>query len=318
MLNIFKTIKNIFNDLSLKTNFAPVLKWTWENPPRPHAFTSVSLQSGPKRSSRTVWRSENHRYSRPYIEYVDTDRPVERAGRYIHWRKDINTMSLAERRMHVEQDLSFYQDMLKTHPNSIYFSRHADAARNELDILRLGPVQLPVPVQEPVPVQRGIQPAPVQEPVPVPRRTQPARHPSGWTPINWDPYKNIFFIITSPLTIPSFVRVMVIKLIPLFSVIIGLVSCLIIINIPFIPDIYNWLTSILGEYIASIVGVLFLVINFLISLLLMVRRVHKSIGKYDNLFEYISVHRSSIVMYFFIILLSVGLVYACGDFVVLD
>lgn len=78
---------------------------------------------------------------------------------------------------------------------------------------------------------------------------------------------------TSRLTVSSFVRTIITNLEPFFSVIITLVlSVLIITNIPFISDIYDWLTSILGEDLRSVVNGLFLVILFLFKLLLMIRK----------------------------------------------
>ena len=276
----------------LKYKCAPWLEWAWNNPPRPHAFVSLPLQSSRRSTPEVDWTTR-----------------AEISGRFPNWRSRGGPMSLRERRVQVEADLDFYEDRLGENYN-LYNWRNVNAIRDELNAINL---RLGLPVRQPR--LYVLQPTqPVQQP------TQPVQqHPSGWTPVNWEySNQNLFLIITSRLTMPSFVRIIIINLIPLFIVIISLVSGLIIINIPFIPDVYSWLTSILGEYIASIVGVLFLVLSFLIKLLFMIRRAHKTIGKYNKLFEYISVHRSSIVMYSFIILLSVVLVYACGDFVVLD
>ena len=291
----------------LKNKCAPVLEWAWSNPPKPHAFTSLALQS-------SSWGE--------YLELVDTSRPAERRGIYQFWRKDIHGMSLQERIYHVKADIDYYEDRVSTEPNSSYI-RNVTALKNELEGLRLLiPVQPPQPVvQPPQPVEQPPQPV-VQPPQPVEQPPQPVeqppqpvqRHPSGWTPINWNRSQQdlLVFLTTSRLTVSPFVRFIITIFIPFFGVITSLVlSVLIITNPPFISDIYAWLTSILGNDIMSGVDALFFVIFFLIKLLLMIRKANKSAVLYDRLFSFAAKHYSSGILYFFILLLSVGLVYLC-------
>lgn len=89
-------------------------------------------------------------------------------------------------------------------------------------------------------------------------------------------------------------------------------SALVLFSTPFIVEIYTMLTSILSEYIGSAVKVLFLVTLFLIKLLLMIRRAKKSAVLYDRFFNFSANHYSSGILYFFILLLAVGLVYFCA------
>ena len=105
---------------------------------------------------------------------------------------------------------------------------------------------------------------------------------------------------------------MIIHLRPFFSIIMSLVSsALAILSTPFIIEICTMLTSILGEYIGSTVTMLYLVILFLINLLLMIRRANNSAVLYDRFFNFAANHYSSGILYFFILLLSVGLAYYC-------
>jgi hypothetical protein len=105
------------------------------------------------------------------------------------------------------------------------------------------------------------------------------------------------------------VRSLIIHLRPLLFVIITLVlSPLVFISIPFIIEIYTMLTTILGQNIGNVVYGLFLIILYLIKLLLMIRRTNKSSGLYDKYFNFLANHFSSGILYFFILLVSVGLV----------
>ena len=115
----------------------------------------------------------------------------------------------------------------------------------------------------------------------------------------------------------SFLRVSLFKEIvtylkPLFTLLLILISGLIMINIPFITDLYNLLVSLSSEYIVWITGLLFLIISFLIKLLFLIRRANNTIENNNKVFEYIYHYKSSILIYSFIILLSLWLVYASG------
>lgn len=46
----------------------------------------------------------------------------------------------------------------------------------------------------------------------------------------------------------------------------------------------------------------------------MVHKARNSVGKYDGLFNFIATNRLSIVVYSFVVLISVVLVYYCDDF----
>jgi len=327
------TYKNCF----IHTTFFIFPTFELHNSPRPHAFTSLPLQSStPHRN----WNSA-----------------TELSGRYSQWRRDKYGMSTSEQLNHLEADLSYYEDKKITNPDKNYELEIA-ALKREIHLVSTGPsiqqqtlqqtqvtqeqtqpstpqqtqvtqeqTQPSTPQQTQV-TQEQTQPSTLQQTQVTQEQTQPRtlqqtqqqiqeqpeRHPSGWTPINWTPNKKnlAVLITTSRLTVSSFVRSMIINLRPFFSVIMPLVlSALVIISIPFIIEIYTMLTSILGEYIGSAVKVLYLVILFLTQLLLMIRRAKNSVVLYDRFFNFAANHYSSGILYFFILLLSVGLVYCC-------
>ena len=297
------TYKNCF----IHTTFFIFPTFELHNSPRPHAFTSLPLQSStPHRN----WNSA-----------------TELSGRYSQWRRDKYGMSTSEQLNHLEADLSYYEDKKITNPDKNYELEIA-ALKREIHLVSTGPSIQQQTLQQTQVTQEQTQPSTPQQTQVTQEQTQPRtlqqtqqqiqeqpeRHPSGWTPINWTPNKKnlAVLITTSRLTVSSFVRSMIINLRPFFSVIMPLVlSALVIISIPFIIEIYTMLTSILGEYIGSAVKVLYLVILFLTQLLLMIRRAKNSVVLYDRFFNFAANHYSSGILYFFILLLSVGLVYCC-------
>ena len=85
-------------------------------------------------------------------------------------------------------------------------------------------------------------------------------------------------------------------------------------DLSWVSSISSYLVDKLGNIGYIIIIVLFTAICNLIRLILMIRRANNSIGKYDGLFNFIATNRLSIVVYSLIVLLSVGLVYCIGDF----
>jgi hypothetical protein len=112
--------------------------------------------------------------------------------------------------------------------------------------------------------------------------------------------------------VSSFAKNIILNLKPFFSVVMFLVLPALVITTPFIIEIYNRLTSILGYNLGPVVNVLILVLFFGIKLLLMIRKAENSHVQYKQLFDYVAKHYLSGILYFFILLLSVGLVYCCG------
>ena len=276
----------VLNDYLIDTFFIFIFsKIELHKSPKPHGFTSLQLHSSS---------------------------PAERSGRFLNWRRTSHNMSIGERFHHVQADLDFYEDRVITEPNDNY-RRTVIALRNELEGLRARlPIQQPLQQVQPVVQQPLQQVQPVVQPVVEPVVQPVRRHPSGWTPINWNPDKQnlLAFITTGRLTVSSFVRIVIPTLIPFLRVMISLI-------LPAFISIFSisytciLLYSLLGENIGLVVKTLFLVIVFLIRLLLMIRKAKKSAGLYDRLFSFAANHYSSWLVYFVILLLSVALVYCC-------
>jgi hypothetical protein len=298
------------------------LYWCSSPNPSPHSFTNIQLQS-----TSPI----------PRIKKVTGGSTINSK-----WRLSKKKMHIDEELYHLEADLDHYLDEQIDSPGR-YTRRHIDAITKEIELVRekkriidatLPPIQMQTqtPTQDQrlpsiselrlPPIQRQTQPQTQDQTQPQTQdQTQPQaqeqpvqRHPSGWTPINYTPYKNnlAILITTSRLTVSSFVRSMIINLKPFFSVIISLVlPALVIIDTSFIIEIYTMLNSIVGKYIALAGMVLYLVILFLIRLLLMIRRANKSAVLFDRFFNFAANHYSSGILYFFILLLSVGLIYCC-------
>jgi hypothetical protein len=285
--------------------------------PKPHTFSYLELHSS----------------APPYLGW---DTPTELRGRYTNWRTIGPNMSVEEKVVHLEQDLDYYRDLLQTNPNS-GAQRHIDALLQEISITR-GLAPRHSETQQQMDIQRQLQQAPQAVPqatpqstvpqapqavpqatpqstvpqatpqTPVPQstpQTQP-RHPSGWTPVN---FGAVGFVTPRILTV-SFLKKIILYIIPLLNIIMAFLFITFILNIT--PYIYSILNTILGQHITLAVEVLFLVILYLVKLLLMIRRANKSYGIYDKLFIFVGNHYSSGILYFCILLLSVGLVYLCG------
>ena len=231
-------------------------------------------------------------------------------------------MCKGEQLTHLEADLDFYKDRQLVTPsannerNILAISREIEITRSDESVQPETQSQTPTQSRPQTPTQTPTQ---TQTQTPTQTQTQTPeepvqRHPSGWTPIDWPPYKKnlVLFVTTCRFTVNSFVRSIIINLRPFFSQIMPLVLyALVMISTPFIIDIYTMLTSILGEYIGSAVNALYLVILLFCKILLMIRRANKSAVLYDRFFKFAANHISSGILYFFILLLSVALVYCC-------
>lgn len=203
-------------------------------------------------------------------------------------------------------ELDFYRDLYSAKHNYDYYLETKIASiQNEIDQTR----RLPIQTQSlPQTQQQG------QLPIQPQSLPQTQQRPSGSISIEslLNPQCVGVFITTSRLTVSSFVRSMIMNLRPFFSAIMPLVlSALVIISTPFIIEIYTMLINIVSEHIMLTISMLFSVLYFLIRLLLMIRRAKNSAVLYDRFFNFAANHYSSGILYFFILLLSVGLVYCC-------
>ena len=261
--------------------------------------------------------------SPPIAAYPGWDTPVERSGRFIEWRRQRRLIPTNEQLVQLEADLWFYQDKLISNPNCTA-QRDIDAIQREILLIRerLRTEEITQRLRESQAqpeTQPEIQPETQTQ---IQTQTQPQiqeepqqRHPSGWTPINWkpgDPTTNACITLVSTRVSPLVVS-MINHLRPLLSLIIPLVlSALTLISLSFISDIHILLTSMLGEIFGSVLWGLWIVIVFLLRLVLMIRKAKKSVVLYEKFFNFAANHYSSWILYFFIFLLSVGLVYCCG------
>ena len=274
--------------------------------PKPHAFTNLPLYSYP-------------------LAFLKSS--AEMSGVYSNWRNDRHSMSKSEQLQHLIADFDRASDLKTTDPDKCNpwkiielkeeISNMTKEMQKEMDEVKKRKVQQePQVEQEPQVKKRKVQQEPQVEQEPQlesePQVNRPRRNPSGWTAIN-DNWlnRNLSFILPCiRLTAFTYIKTMLIYLTPLFLVTMCiLLSGLPIINILFIKKICIMLSNI--DYIGFAMNILFLIICFLINLLLMIRRA-VNVGIYNRLFNFAANHYSSGILYFIILLLSVGLVYCCA------
>jgi len=121
-----------------------------------------------------------------------------------------------------------------------------------------------------------------------------------------------------------FVRIMLTNLKPFFTSLMPLLYAdlllphyiLPILIAPFTIEIYTLLINLFGEQVKYIILMLFYFVCFLARLLLMIRKAqkltvqyNKLTVQYDKLFYFAANHYKSVIIHFFILLLSVALVY---------
>jgi hypothetical protein len=244
----------------------------------------------------------------------DFTRAIERRGIHIGWRTHKNSMTISEQLTHLQADLDYYNDLRNTTLNyNQHIESKIDSLHGEMELTRR---QLPIQPQLPPQTQQQGQ-LPIQ-PQSLPQTQQQGQQQGQRrsTSISIQSLLNTenvtVFIATSRLTVSSFVRSMIMNLRPFFSAIVPLVlSALVILSTPFIIEIYTMLMDIVSEHIMLAITMLFSVLYFLIRLLLMIRRAKNSAVLCDRFFNFAANNYSSGILYFFIWLLSVGLVYCC-------
>jgi hypothetical protein len=260
----------------------------------------------------------------------DFTRAIERRGIHIGWRTHKNSMTISEQLTHLQADLDYYNDLRNTTLNyNQHIESKIDSLHGEMELTRRQlPIQPQLPPQTQQQGQLPIQPQSLpqtqqQGQLPIQPQSLPQTQQQGQqqgqrrsTSISIQSLLNTenvtVFIATSRLTVSSFVRSMIMNLRPFFSAIVPLVlSALVILSTPFIIEIYTMLMDIVSEHIMLAITMLFSVLYFLIRLLLMIRRAKNSAVLCDRFFNFAANNYSSGILYFFIWLLSVGLVYCC-------
>lgn len=107
---------------------------------------------------------------------------------------------------------------------------------------------------------------------------------------------------------------------PLFSPMIPLLISIIPLGLlylimdytPLLEEVYVILEDRLGLLAKIIFYYLWAVLCFLIKLVLLLNRASKSNERYAEFFTWLDNNFKSIILYLFIILLSIGLLYCCG------
>jgi hypothetical protein len=254
--------------------------------------------------------------------YTNVTSSVEKKGVHFGWRKTRSHMTNNEQLMHLQQELDYYKDKQLVSGDKS-FQTNIDSVKREIE-----KVSNPSFIYSNPPRSVPNNETPKSEENPprtVPNNETPKseennkRHPSGWTPINWKPNNQYVTGLISSFRVTTFSLVRFISgylsillqwILPLvlFIYFIDLSS----IDFSFISKIYSRLTSFLPDIILSFITALFLTIMFLIKLLLMIRKTKKSKGSYDKLFSFISHNFLSGIIYFFILLVSLVIVYFTG------
>jgi len=282
---------------------------------RPHSFCYHPLHSSP--AGRTV------------------DSATERSGIHPQWRRFKNNMTDSEQLVHLQADLDYSLDLLMTDPDAPIQWRIAEVRRDMAQIRqrRILYLQQQHAQQQQAALQQqvgqqpqvasGSQPQVAQPQVGQPQvaqtqvaqqpqfasgsqpQVQKPKHPSGWTPINGN-----ILLILGPIRLTAFtyIKPMLVFLTPLL---LGLIYFMLFYSfLNYILCIKEFFIGMFcNKYIGLAVYTLFLIIWFLIKLLLIIRRAINSAGLYDRLFKYAANYYLSGILYFIILLLSVGLVY---------
>ena len=295
----------------LKYITAPFLEWTLHNPPTPHNFTNYCLMS----SSRGPENPGDYLTS------------AGQKGLHRRWRNEVPANDYQQRLMHVEQDIDFYKDKWvseswnRNHIDTIISNLEHEklniiAARNAAILAEQQRAQISQINSNNSSVSQQNQSSLIE-------RETTQRLPADVTPkkisindlLNKTDTKQqggtrgpnnessslIPFIAINGF--PS-IRVMLTKLIPWFKTIIGLfLPALFFMDIHYITDIMNFLSSVLGGNV--IVNALILCLIFFFKLIFMIRRAIKSAEMYDRLFTFVANHYKSGLLYFIIFLISV-------------
>jgi hypothetical protein len=314
--------KPVFEDYLISSTFFIFLNFEPHNSPRPHAFANLPLHSGraPLNSS------------------------TQFTGVYCDWRRYKGKMSNGEQLQHLQADLDRQEDLKITDPNrwqpwkTIRVQEEMDEIKikiaQERVIEQIPPVEQRPQVEQMPPVEQRpqveqmppveqrpqieqmppVEQRPQVEQIPPIQETeelQPRRHPSGWTPINdYCSKTNWSFLLPCiRLNVFSSIKPMLIYLTPLFLGTMSLLLSLLAIKYILLWKVCIGLFSI--DNIGLALSILFSIIFFFIKLLLMIRRAIKSAALYDRFFNFSANHYSSGIVYFIILLLSVGLVYCC-------
>ena len=311
--NIFSVIAQLFSDYLriLKDICTSGLEWTLHNPPKPHAFTSLPLQSG----------MINDKWFIDPKTFVNKDPLIQaRFTAYQTLRnRYINNMPLYEHEYrellgHFKWMEDVYRDrILNGLPSQVKHNvqeaKNAMAEQKEiLGIIDRMSFTFRAPLNSSNNGTTG---------------NTTGGNTGGTTGGNTGGTTGGNTNYVLPVVGTSFIQRLslfnkeiftIVR--PYFTVIIPLVlSCLVYFKFYNISELYTMLINIAGVYVVSVIVILFTVLLFLIKLLLMIRRANKSNGLYDRLFNFVIKNFSSIVVYFIIILVSVVLVFSCGGFV---
>lgn len=109
------------------------------------------------------------------------------------------------------------------------------------------------------------------------------------------------------------IRVMLTNILPVFKVIIPLfLPALLFMDIPYITDIWDFLSRVFGDYFTWILFALFSGLIYLLKLLLIIRKANNSAGSYDRFFTFIANHYKSGLLYLLIFLISLSLMLFCA------
>lgn len=222
--------------------------------------------------------------------------------------------------MLVEGKLDKYIDALTCSPNSVWYKRKVKDLTSELDYIRylrdsnrklpgyFDKPNLPTHTQE----QTQLLAEPVQQ---IGQQTwlNPERPVKKICIQSLLSENTIVPMITGRFTVSLFIRDVVGCLKPFFGAIISLALLVYgLDNISLIIESYKYLASLLGEQLIFTISMLFWMLYFLFRLLLVIRKANKSSDLHDKLFDFKTNNYLSGLLYFYILLMSVGLVYLCG------
>uniref|UniRef100_UPI002411249D hypothetical protein n=1 Tax=Stagonosporopsis vannaccii TaxID=2606854 RepID=UPI002411249D len=245
------------------------------------------------------------------------------SGIYKTWRYP--GMSTQESIVHAQALLDYHNDRLDTNLGSKYnegqvrhyirLLRSLKAQRaNELAMVRTNELAMervshqPL-TQQPQPLTQQSQPL-TQQSQPLTQQSQPLTRPITIQSLLNE--ESIILMTTIPSSVSLFIRNTLMYLRLIFSGIIPLALLALVLQyFPLIIEVYTMLNNILAEHFMFAIGMLFSILYFLLKLLLVIRRANNSSDLYDKFFNFTANHYWSVILYFFILLLSVGLVYFC-------
>jgi len=277
----------------LKDKCAPGLEWALSNPPKPHAFTNIPLESSNgtgsvqgSGSAEPKWESTStfsHHFMPSFS--LNMDYTITQKLNHLKLLADQFPVGSSDRIRAINRINYIIRQEQLNQINGMPMDWRLTMLDKTIEDCKVGTLSL---------------------------AATPNTNNNGNTQGNY-----LLPVVTPAFRVHlyQFIKNILSYLVPLFTIIIPLLSIVLsIFYLSYFSEVYTMLVSIFNEYILLTISMLLSVVYFLIKLLCIIRRANNSTGLYDRWFKFATDHRSSIIIYNLILLLSIGLLLYCGDF----